>query len=79
VEPEYLWLVKLYLLSDYRGKGLGSALLTHVMQQARVQGKRVRLRVLRVNTGAMRLYERHGFEVVQETPERFLMESHRSL
>lgn len=79
VEPEYLWLVKLYLLSDHRGKGLGSALLAHVMQQARAQGKRVRLRVLRVNTGARRLYERHGFEVVQETPERCFMESRCSL
>jgi ribosomal protein S18 acetylase RimI-like enzyme len=79
VEPEYLWLVKPYLLSDYRGKGLGSALLTHVMQQARAQGKRVRLRVLRVNTGARRLYERLGFEVVQETPERCFMESRCSL
>lgn len=75
VEPEYLWLVKLYLLSEYRCKGLGSALLVHVMQQARAQGKRVRLRVLRVNTAAKRLYERHGFKVVQETPERFFMES----
>jgi GNAT superfamily N-acetyltransferase len=75
VESEYLWLVKLYLLSEHRRKGLGSRLLAHVMQLARAQGKPVRLRVLRVNTGAKRLYERHGFRVVHETPERFLLES----
>lgn len=73
-EPTHLWLVKLYLLERFRGKGLGSALLAQVMQQARAQGKRVRLRVLRVNTGARRLYERHGFKVVQDTPERHFME-----
>jgi GNAT superfamily N-acetyltransferase len=75
VEPEFLWLVKLYLLSGHRGQGMGSALLAQVLQQARAQGRRVRLRVLRVNTAARRLYERHGLKVVQEAPERFFMES----
>jgi ribosomal protein S18 acetylase RimI-like enzyme len=75
VEPAHLWLVKLYLLSSYRSRGLGSVLLTRVLQQAHAQGKRVRLRVLRVNTAARRFYERHGFKVIQEAPERFFMES----
>jgi ribosomal protein S18 acetylase RimI-like enzyme len=68
-------LVKLYLLAKYRGMGLGSALLVQVLNYAQAQGKLVRLRVLRVNSDAKRLYERHGFKVVQETPERLFMES----
>jgi GNAT superfamily N-acetyltransferase len=73
-EPDYLWLVKLYLLARHRGQGLGTALLSDVQQRARARGKRVRLRVLRVNAGARRFYERHGFRVVQESPERLFME-----
>ena len=74
VEPNHLWLVKLYLLPAYRNKGLGSAVIATVKARARSLGKPVRLRVLRVNAGAKRLYERHGFKVVQEAPERFFME-----
>jgi ribosomal protein S18 acetylase RimI-like enzyme len=74
-EPTHLLLVKLYLLAKYRGMGLGSALLVQVLNYAQAQGKLVRLRVLRVNSDAKRLYERHGFKVVQETPERLFMES----
>lgn len=74
-EPEFLWLVKLYLEPDHRGHGLGSALLEQVLRQASSSGRRVRLRVLRVNTRARQLYERHGFQVIQASPERFFMET----
>lgn len=72
-EPDQHWLVKLYLLPRHRGRGLGSALLRQVIDRAASAGKAVRLRVLRVNTGARRLYARHGFVVVDETPERIFM------
>jgi GNAT superfamily N-acetyltransferase len=73
--PDHLWLVKLYLRAPYRGRGIGSQLLRDVLGAARALGKPVRLRVLRVNTGARRLYERHGFRVVDESVERFFMQS----
>ena len=72
-EPEYLWLVKLYLLSEHRGKGIGTELLRQVLDQAKQARKRVRLRVLRVNPKAQALYLRHGFEIVEETEERLFM------
>lgn len=74
-QPDHLWLVKLYLRAPYRGRGFGSQLLRDVLAAARAQGKPVRLRVLRVNTGARRLYERHGFRVVDESAERLFMQS----
>ena len=73
--PDHLWLVKLYLRAPYRRRGIGSQLLRDVLAAARAQGKPVRLRVLRVNTGARRLYERHGFRVIDESAERFFMQS----
>ena len=72
-EPEYLWLVKLYLLSAARNRGLGSSLLAQAVLEANAAAKPVRLRVLRVNTAAQRFYVRHGFKVVGEEPERLFM------
>lgn len=73
-EPTHLQLAKLYLLPARRDQGLGTRLLQHVQQLARERAVPLRLRVLRVNTGAQRLYLRHGFRVVEETPERLFME-----
>jgi GNAT superfamily N-acetyltransferase len=72
--PTHLWLVKLYLHSSVRGKGIGSALLVLVLREADELGKPVRLRVLRVNMRAQALYARYGFNVVERTPERIFME-----
>lgn len=72
--PDHLWLVKLYLLRAFRGQGLGSAALRIVLRRAHSTGKPVRLRVLRVNTGAQQLYLRHGFRIVEHSPERLFME-----
>jgi ribosomal protein S18 acetylase RimI-like enzyme len=72
-EPEFLWLVKLYLFRAFRNQGLGSALLAQVVTEANAIEKSVRLRVLRANTAAQRFYTRHGFKVVGEEPERLFM------
>ncbi|MFN7881843.1 MAG: GNAT family N-acetyltransferase [bacterium] len=72
-EPEFLWLVKLYLLSAARNRGLGSSLLAQVVHEATAVAKPIRLRVLRANTAAQRFYLRHGFKVVGEEPERLFM------
>jgi len=72
-EPQFLWLVKLYLLAAFRNQGLGSALLGIVVSEAEEVQKPVRLRVLRANMSAKRFYLRHGFAVVGEEPERYFM------
>ena len=73
--PTYVWLVKLYLLATHRGVGIGSQVLQGVIDAARAQGKPVQLRVLKVNMLAQALYARHGFKVIEESPERFLMQT----
>src|SRR5207247_3539019 len=48
----------------YRGRGLGTALLTHVLGEARRLGaRRATLEVRSSNEGARRLYEHLGFRV----------------
>ena len=74
IMPSHLWLVKLYLLSAFRGQGIGSVLLAQVLREADELGKPVRLRVLQVNTRAQALYVRYGFNIVEQTPERIFME-----
>ncbi|MCA9902382.1 MAG: GNAT family N-acetyltransferase [Anaerolineae bacterium] len=50
---------------EYRGQGMGSALLQQAVDWARRRGaiRRVQLSVLARNQGAIRLYERMGFQV----------------
>ena len=49
---------------ELRGRGFGSALLVHVIEQGRAAGApRATLEVRRSNADARRLYERFGFRV----------------
>lgn len=56
---------------EYRGRGHGSALLQHILNEARRLGaRRATLEVRASNLGARRLYERFGFRVAG-TRERY--------
>lgn len=53
------------LLEDYRGKGIGKALLEHLFNEAKQRGiKRLSLSVDPGNVAAVKLYQRFGFEDV---------------
>lgn len=73
--PTYIWLVKLYLFSEYRGRGIGSKVLSDLLADARARGKQVTLQVLRVNQRAQTLYAKHGFKITEEQTERLFMAS----
>jgi [ribosomal protein S18]-alanine N-acetyltransferase len=56
-----------------RGRGLGTALLTHALQAGASRGaERATLEVRRSNGPARRLYERLGFEVAATRPNYYL-------
>ena len=68
-----LYLDTLCVDEDFRGKGIGSKLLSLVLQKAGKQGfGAISLIVLSDNTRAQKLYQRHGFEIVHHIE----MESH---
>lgn len=69
----HLQLDQLFIVPEHQRQGIGGHVLRLILSQARAAGLPVRLRVLRPNP-AKRFYERHGFVVVSETPERFFME-----
>ena len=56
------WLEDMVVGPDRRGDGLGSRLLQHAIHYARIHGfSRITLLTDKVNAGAIRFYERHGF------------------
>jgi len=66
-DPAFGWVSVLGVRKPWRGRGLGLALLRHAFRELRARGKtRVGLGVDAANaTGAVRLYERAGMEVVR--------------
>lgn len=63
----------LAVLTDFRGRGIGTELLEAVTQRARTSGCcKVTLEVRSSNTSARRLYERLGFSDAGGQPTQFL-------
>lgn len=60
------------LLPAYQGKGVGTRLISDVLQDAHGRGQPVTLSVFKVNP-ARRLYERLGFVLVSEDEQRYHM------
>jgi ribosomal protein S18 acetylase RimI-like enzyme len=55
-------LLNLMVLAQYRGQGIGSAILCTLLTASDAAGKPLRLAVLVNNNRAMQLYERLGFQ-----------------
>lgn len=71
-EPERAYLASIHLKPGWQGKGIGSAIIQNLLDEARKHNLPVELRVLRVNP-ARRLYERLGFRVIGETDTHYEM------
>jgi GNAT superfamily N-acetyltransferase len=66
------WLEHFYVAPLWQGRGLGSAVLRAVLDQADADSVTVALNVLR-GSAARRLYERHGFVVEAQDPDDVFM------
>jgi GNAT superfamily N-acetyltransferase len=71
--PREVRLVDVALLPEYRGHGLGEALVRGVLAEAAVAGKPVGVHVERLNR-ALRLYERLGFRRREDKGVYLLLE-----
>lgn len=64
-EESRLFLSKLYLKKDYRGKGIASIMLERVLEEAEKLSKEsVYLTVNKYNTQAINVYKAKGFEII---------------
>ena len=67
--PGTWYICGLALLPEYRGRGIGTQLMRIAAQQARQHGyDRLSLVVFEENTGALRLYRRLGYQVIDRAP-----------
>lgn len=58
-------LIEIIVLQKFRGRGIGGFMLEKLKKEARNAGKPLSLRVLKTNVEAVKLYERFGFEIVE--------------
>jgi ribosomal protein S18 acetylase RimI-like enzyme len=66
-------LIDIALLTEHRRRGVGRILMEQVLAEGQKAGKPVRIHVER-NNPALRLYDRLGFERVEDQGVYFLME-----
>lgn len=61
------------LFKEYRNRGIGTLLMTHMIDYLRKKGyKKASLNVKKANY-AVKLYQKVGFEIIDENEEDFLM------
>ncbi|MDT5296008.1 MAG: hypothetical protein QOJ76_2888 [Acidobacteriota bacterium] len=65
-DEEEIRLLDIALLPEWQGQGVGAALVGALVDEARASGKRLRHMVFMLNTGALRFYERLGFQVFED-------------
>jgi ribosomal protein S18 acetylase RimI-like enzyme len=63
----------LLLCDNAQGNGIGTAVLSDLIEQARLLNKRIELQVFKVNERAKALYERLGFKTVGQTEHHYQM------
>ncbi|WP_236778441.1 GNAT family N-acetyltransferase [Pseudalgibacter alginicilyticus] len=62
-EPEFLFLSKIYILNNHRGKNLGRKMLCFIEENAKNKNlKNIRLTVNINNTNSIKAYEKWGFQ-----------------
>ncbi|MEG2016007.1 MAG: GNAT family N-acetyltransferase [Oscillospiraceae bacterium] len=57
-----IWIEEIYILKDFRGKGLGKEFFEFIFDKFDGVSKRFRLEAIRENVGAISLYNKLGFE-----------------
>jgi ribosomal protein S18 acetylase RimI-like enzyme len=60
---DHVYVRNVALLPEYQGRGIGTAIMSAVIEHADAHGLPVRLQVLKTNPRAKALYERLGFRV----------------
>lgn len=68
-ENDVLYIAQAYIIPEYQGQGIGTALLRKVLDG----DVPVELYVMKLNTGARRLYERLGFRIKSELETDYRM------
>ncbi len=70
-EQDYLFLSKLYLIKDYRGKGFGKLTFEKIKEIAKEQNfNKIQLTVYKQNFKSFQIYEKWGFKMLHPVVTR---------
>ena len=72
VKEDTLFLAQLFVDRAWRGKGIGTAMVEALIEEAARTGRALTLGVVKTNT-ALRLYQRLGFRTTHEDERKFYM------
>jgi GNAT superfamily N-acetyltransferase len=73
-KPECVKLNQLLILPEYQSRGIGTACMMRIIEDAAASELPVRLRVLKVNSRGAAFYQRLGFRSIGESDTHLLME-----
>jgi ribosomal protein S18 acetylase RimI-like enzyme len=73
VRGDELYVGGMQILPEYRGKGIGTAILESLIEEAGKSAKPIRLEVFHENLQALSLYEKVGFKIVDENEQQKIM------
>ena len=68
IHPDHIYVLNLAVMPEHQSRGIGAHVLAMLQEEARAQGKELRLSVFKINPRALTFYLRHGF-VVNEVTE----------
>ena len=80
-EKEHLFLSKIYVLSDYRGKKIGKTAMQFIEEKAKAYDlKTIRLTVNKKNTNSIKTYEKLGYvnvrNLIKDIGDGFVMDDY---
>lgn len=80
-EVDFLFLSKLYVKKEYRGKGIGKETTAFIMSEAaRFNQKAIQLKVNKFNTNSIMAYEKLGYKkeeaMITDIGEGFIMDDY---
>ncbi len=63
----YLLLKHFFILPEYQKQDIGSQIVKDIIRKARSLAKDIHFKILKANTSVKKIYELHGFEVIEES------------
>lgn len=66
-------IIEIELMPNYQGMGIGTKLITDCIEKSRTSKKSIEIGCFKTNIGAIKLYQKIGFEVYEESETHFMM------
>ena len=73
-QPDCVKVNQIFIVPEYQSRGIGAACMRQIVEEATASGLPVKLQVLKVNSRAVKFYQRLGFGIAGESDTHVLME-----